>query len=365
MRRAAAHAKIRAPRLGLAVGALGLGLVLVAPLLSGVEASKATEARQISSEPQPRARVRFDVLGTQRERATGGPQAETHVTLGTGDGVTRYLAAGGADDPDICHAGFVNDPASVHPIYLWQLDVRMLTGSPTETTLELRWRRSRVNPGEMQAEAGDTRTVTLGLGEFQIFDYVNALPISPSSCANLVLRVAADPLPEPDPQPLLTLDLWLAHDGKTGSRWVHQRVSGRSGQSLPFRLEALKWSPAGAPIAAGDEGPAIGLELRGTINATLRPEGFLDVSVRAMRSLTWGQARVRGEGQEDFRCAVGESVAILLPDPTGQANAEATAVGHTKLLDGVIVRGDKAVVDFARFFAGGQASLYVVITRAP
>jgi hypothetical protein len=355
---------MRAGRLGVALGALGLGLVLFARLFPSVEASKATGARQISAEPQQvKARVRFEVLGTQREHATGGPQAETRVTLGAGEGVTRHLAAGGADDPDICHAGFVNDPSSVHPIYLWQLDVRMLIGSPSETTLELRWRRSRVNQGEMQAEAGDTRTVTLGLGEYQIFDYVNALPSSPSSCMNLVLRVAADPLPQPDPQPLLTLDLWLAHDGKTGPRWVHQRVSGRSGQSLPFRLEALKWSPAGAPIAAAGEGPAIGLEIRGTISATLRPEGFLDVSVRAVRSLTWGRARLRGEGQEDFRCAVGESVALLLPDPKGEATAQAATGGPTKFADGVFLRGEKTIVNFARFFAGSQASLHVVVRK--
>jgi hypothetical protein len=309
--------------------------------------------------------VRFEVLGTEREHATGRPQAGTHVTLGVGERATRFLAAGAADDPDICHAGFVNDPSTVHAIYLWQLDVRMLTGSPTETTLELRWSRARANQEQMQAEAGDTRTVTLGLGEYQIFDYVNALASPSSSCTNVMLRVLADPLPQPDPQPLLTLDVWLAYDGKAGSRWVHQRVSGRSGQPLSFRLDALKWSPAGVPIVADEEGPAIRLEVGGTITATLRPEGFLDVSVRAVRSLTWGRARLQGEGQQDFRCAVGESVAIVLPDPKGQASARTTAVGQTTLADGLTVRGDKAIVDFARFFAGGEASLHVVVRREP
>lgn len=363
MRRATAF-KTKVGRLVIAVGALGLGLGLFAIVFPRVEASEPVEGRQVSA-LQGKARVRFEVLGTEREHATGRPQAGTHATLGADERVTRYLAAGGTDDPDICHAGFVNDPSTVHPIYLWQLDVRMLAGSPTETTLELRWSRARANQGEMRAEAGDTRTLTLGLGEYQIFDYVNAFPISSSSCTNVILRVAADALPQPDPQPLLALDVWLAHDGKAGSRWVHQRVSGRSGQPLPFRLNALKWSPAGVPIVADEEQPTIGLEVSGTITATLRPEGFLDVSLRATRALTWGRARLTGEGQQDFRCAVGESVAILLPDPKGQASAQTTAVGQTTLADGVIVSGERTVVLFARFFAGGQASLHVVVRREP
>jgi hypothetical protein len=352
---------MRTGRLGPAIGALSL--VLSVGLLPNVEGFHRAGDGQVSADAQPaKARVRLEVLGTQREHATGGAQAESHVTLGVGDGVTRHLAAGGANDPDICHVGFVNDPSSVHPIYLWQLDVRMLAGSPTETTLELRWRRSAVNQGEMQVEAGDTRTITLGLGEYQIFDYVNAVPNSSSSCTNLVLRVLADPLPQPDPQPPLTLDVWLTHDGKAGQRWVHQRVSGRSGQPLPFHLEALKWSLAGAPIGT-DGAPAIGLAVTGTITATLRPAGFLDVSVQAARALTWGRARLTGEGQQDYRCAMGESVAILLPDPRGQASAQIPSVGQTNLADGVVVRDEKTVVDFARFFAGSQTALFVVATR--
>ncbi len=316
------------------------------------------------SEPQRiSARGRFEVLATQRDRATGRPRAETYVTLGDGEGASRYLAAGSADAPDICQAGFVNEPSSVHPMFLWRLDTQVLGVSSTATTLQLRWSRSRTIQGRTEADQGDTRTLTLGLGEYHVFDYVAAAPDSPSSCANLVLRILAEPVPRPDPQPLLAVDLWLVDETDSGQRWVHQQVKGRSGQPLPFRLDALKWSPSGSRSHADAVGPSIGLDVRGTVNATLRPDGPVDVSIRAARSVTWGGARLSGEGQQEFRCAFGESVAILLPDPVGEAASRSTAAAGAKFAEGVFARGETTVVDFARFFAGRQTSLYVVVSR--
>lgn len=337
------------------------GLLLAGFLLNASAFNAPARTWQPEGQPPPaKVRVRFEAQGTYRDRATGWPQAETHATVGVGEGITRYLAAGGGDDPDICHAGFVNDAAALHGGYVWQLRADVVAVSAAKTTVQLRWSRSQANQGAMQEEAGDTRTVTLRVGDYQNVDYVSAPPGLRSGCSNLLLRVLAEPLPQPDPQPLLTLDLWLAHDGRNGRRWVHQQVHGRSGQPVAFRLDPLAWAPSGAPIKARSDQPVIGMGANGTIVATMRPEGFLDVSVQATRSLTWGRTRVDGEGDQDFRCAANEAVALLLPDARGRA-ASAAPVTGTRVAPGVLAGGDKTVVDFARFFGGSETTLYVVV----
>ena len=150
-------------------------------------------------------------------------------------------------------------------------------------------------------------------------------------------------------------------EGKSGRHWKHQRIGGRAGQPLPFRIDALQWSAAGAILRGPADQPSVGLDVAGTIQATLRPDRFLDVSVRVRRGLSWGRARV--EGQQELRCAIDEAVAMLLPDPKGQAWVQTVADLTPPLADGVFAQGDKTVVDFARFFAGTHGALYVVVRR--
>jgi hypothetical protein len=347
--------------------AWSLGLILLAASVQGVDNRAqpfvTAQAGQALPEAVPaNARVRFEVLGTQRDRPTGVRRTETHVTLAAGEGARRYLAAGGTDVADICQVGVIGAPASIRAAHVWQLDVFAVAVSSTETTLELRWTRSGGNQDDRQTEAGDTRTLTLGAGDYHIFDYVSAPP-GTSSCANVILRVLADPLPPPGPEPLLTVDLWLSQEGAGGRQWTHQRIAGRAGRPLPFRLNALRWSAAGTMLPATTGGPAIGLDVTGTIQATLRPDGFLDASVRVVRGLSWGRARVEGEGEQAFRCAVGEPVAILLPDPKSQAWMRSTGDVTPPFADGVSAQGGTTVVDFARFFAGSHGAVYIVVRR--
>ena len=347
--------------------ALILGLILLAVFLWAVGSVSQplvwARADQSASDAVPaKARIRFEVLRTNRDSATGDPSTGTHVVLAVGGRVTRYLTAGGVENADVCRVGVADDAASVRAVYLWQLDVQAVSVSPTQTTIELQWSRSRGSLRDGQAEAGDTRTLTLGAGEYHVFDYVSAPP-GVSSCANLLLRVLADPLPQPEAQPLVTVDLWLSQEGKTGRQWTHQRIAGRAGQPLPFRLDALRWSPTGTILPGPTDRPAVGLEVTGTIQPTMRPDRFVDLTIRARRTFSWGRSRVEGEGQQELRCAIDEAVAILLPDPTGQARIQTVAELMPPFADGVFAQGDKTVVDFARFFAGTHGALYVVVRR--
>lgn len=356
-RLASGRARSRALR---AVGLIGVGVVMLSADGRARFSNPADPSLVQSASAPAQARVRLEILGTASQGRTGDGRAEARAVLELRSGARRFLAAGGPSVADICQVGVIDTPTSIVAAHVWRLDAALLDVSPSQTTLDLQWTRFRGNPGQGVAEAGDRRTVTLAPGEYHVFDFVAAPPGS-SSCANVVLRLLADPLPAFEPQPAIAVDLWLSHEAGAGTRFTHRRVTGRAGEPLAFRLDPLRWSPAGAPLPATDSGPAVGLDVSGTIQAVLGPDGFLDASVRVTRRLSWGQGWVQGEGLQEFRCAPGEAVAMLLPDPKGRAALPASAGLALPVAAGVSVEAANAVVDFGQFFAGTQGSLYVVI----
>jgi len=307
-----------------------------------------------------RVRVRFQVFATQENGPTTGPHVESFATLGVGETLTRHVSTAASGDPDLCQVGFVRDPSVGRSLLVWDLDARILAASPTQTTVELAWRRSRAtSDGAWEVEVNDGGTVTLRPGEAHVFDYVRAPAGAPSGCRNLLFRVVVEPVLR-DAQIPLVADLWLVYEGRGGTRSLRQQVRGLSGQPLVFRFDPLRWSPAGRAVTTTSDADTIGLEVSGSLVARLGADGFLDVALRAARRLSWGQAATGGEGSEDFHSAPGEAVAILLPPAKGEASQPAR-VGKEPFADGISSRDGKMVVDFARFFANSQVSLYVVI----
>lgn len=343
-----------------AVGLIGVGVVM----LSGdgrARFSSQTDPALVQSASTPaQARVRFEILGTAPQGRTGDGRAEARAVLDLRSGAQRFLAAGGPSAADICQVGVIDRPTSVVAAHVWRLEAALLDVSASQATLDFQWTRFRGNPNQGETEAADRRTITLAPGDYHVFDFLSAPP-GLSSCANVLLRVLADPIPQVEPQPAITVDLWLSQEGSAGRLVAHQRVAGLAGEPLAFRLDPLRWSPAGAPLPATGSGPAVGLDVSGTIQAVLGPDGFLDASVRVARRLTFGPGWVQGEGQQEFRCAPGEAVAVLLPDPKGRAALPAAAGLTLPVAAGVSVDAASAVVDFAQFFAGTQGSVSIVI----
>jgi hypothetical protein len=168
------------------------------------------------------------------------------------------------------------------------------------------------------------------------------------------------------PAERLSLDLWLAYAGPMGPRVVHERANTGSGGSVPLTFEALKWSANGMPVAADYEGLALGVDVGGTVRATLQPDGLVDVSLDVSRSFQWGQLKTRGGGRQNFRCAADEVVEVILPDPPSAEVSTPLSVGFKgALADGVTVRGDSVFIAPARFLSGGRLSVFVQVHREP
>ncbi len=359
--RAAAHFGARRwVRVCLIACAAAFGLS-VAPAAPPLSASSPGRTAPEAPSPPARSRIRLEVLSTPWNRPTGTPRGETRVELEPGQRATQYVVAGGGDDPDFCRPGFVSDPAGRRPVYLWVVQLHLVAVTPTRTTVELRWSRSR--PREPEAPlVGDVRTVTLGSGEFHVFDYVAASTDS-SACANVLLRVLADPVPESAPQPPAAIDVWMAQEDARGRHWARQRLEGQPGQALPFRLGPLEWSLDGAPRPHDAGDTPIRLDVSGTVRPVVRADGRLDVAVEMTRGYSLGGARVTGEGRATFDCAFDEAVEIQLPDAKGQSRARVAGRVALPAVPGVREDGQRTVVDFAEFFAGKPTSLYVVVHR--
>lgn len=350
----------RAGRRGLAL-TLGLVIVSLSSLLF-VTASQALHARAGSGgqdasavkQPPPAARVRVEVVRTPRD-GTSASAAWANLPLAVGATLTQYLGAGPEGTPDLCDAQAYKAPPSIRPSYLWQTDVRLLAVSAGGTTVELRWSRSR---GE-QVEAGDTRVLKIDAGQYHLVDYI-AVTDRSSACANLALRLLAEPIPEDSGAPL-TVDVWLLHQSAAGRRWVHQQMAGKSGTRMPFGLEALQWSADGRPLAdSAQKESSVGLQVQGSVVAALRADGQLDVSVEATRTLSFGRVKLEGRGNQDFLSAAGETAALVLPAAAGRATSDAPP-GLGPLAAGLSVAAGRATVDFARFFDRAKTSLYVLV----
>jgi len=301
-------------------------------------------------------RVRVELVGSLRDGATGSPRTEASDNLAPGAGASWGLFAG---DPSLCNVGSIPDLSNAR--YLWQLDARVLTVTASATMLQLDWRRRHKDAGDAPV-VEERRVVTLEAGAVRVLDFVRD-PDPAARCTSVLLQVRADPLPRPGPQPNLTYDVWLVYEGQGERQAVHQTVVAPSGQPARFQVEGLAWSLDGRLQPPASPRPAVTVAASGTLVATLGPDGSVGVAVRAVRSVGWGDAVLRGEGQVEFRGGLGETVALALPAPTGQLGAPRVDAG-SPVAAGVFSAAGRTVVDGGRFFRGAHLSLYVRITRA-
>ncbi len=306
-----------------------------------------------------RAQIRLEALATNEDGPTGLQRSEFRSIRAVGGEAVTFLAAGDRDAPTLCDTIFSPQRPEGAAFYLWRFETRVMETSEARTTVAVSWTRWRRD----EPDATGTRTVTLAPGDYHILDFVPAPIGSLSPCANLEVRLSVDPVPQDEPRPELTFDLWLLEEGPLGPRWSHQQVRGRSSDPVSFNLSPLVWSVRGAALAQSADTDAVRLAAKGTVRATLGPDGFVTVSVQADRTLTWcGEGHWDG-GRQIYRARLGESVALVLPDPTTTAAVPVTACPAVAV-PALRLKGANAVLDFGRFFAGNHASLTIVVSRA-
>ena len=335
----------------------GLLVVLAWGSMAGLARQQAPGAAPTPAVPI-RAQIRFEALMTLEDGPTGLQRFESRSIRAVGSEAVGFFAVGDRETPTLCEGGFSPTRPESPAFYLWRFQTRVLAATEAQTTLAVSWTRWRRD----EPDAIGARTITLQPGDYHILDFVSAPVGVPSSCANLEIRLAADPVPQDEPRPELTYDLWLSQEGPLGSRWVHRQVRGRSSDPVAFTLGPLAWSVGGGALSDPANRRAVHLGVKGTLRATLGPDGLVDVSVKTDRTLTWCGHGGWDGGRQSYRARLGEAVALVLPDPASTADvpvntcADATAPAVQR-------KGTRAVLDFGQLFAGNHASLTIVISR--
>lgn len=311
-------------------------------------------------EPAPaawRASVRIEALGTASAGATGKPRAATERTLAVGEVLSADLIAGDAADASLCNIGFIDPSPEGGATYNWRIEARVEAAGLSGTSLAISARRLAGASAGPNAEASVdlTRRVTLQPAEYHTLDFVTPAVGADDACASLMVRVAADPVPPEGSQIPLDFDVSIVHDGRPGSRTLQQRLTGRGGEPVPFRLGPLAW-PAGDTHSIASR---LQLVVTGTIAASVRPDGSVDVTVRAARTFSWLAGEIGGEGRQDYRSRLDETAALVLPTPKGYfrrtGRAELPTVGTSG--------GREVSIDLSEFFKGGETALHIRVSR--
>ena len=324
----------------LAVAAV-LGTLSMRDAIGPAEAKAAGVPRQVSSVDGPvSVRIRLEAVGTERKGVTGRPHSVRTDAVAVGETSTRFFVAGSAKDPSFCNGQFWTEPTPDH-LLLLKLDTTAVNVTGGLTILQVHWTRSRA--GRPVAERDETRTITLGAGDTHVLDFVENQADSTSPCASLMVRIAAEPILPEALQPV-AVDLWTVDESAaSGARSVHVSVQGRGGVPIKYELPPLDIGPAGTGTTSGR---AVQINVGGTLQATLAPDGFVDVTLTAVRKTVSGKAAVQGEGRVQFRTKVGETAAVLLPEPAWR----------------LPLPGGEGSLDVGRLFAGHRLSLYVRVT---
>ena len=341
----------------LAASMTGAGL-LVYPTATGNRAASQTTGTPAAG-PE-RTLIRLEALGTPPDRATGTVRTRAHVALAAGERATWFLGAGDRVASNLCDAS-INSEEPSQTLVRWRIDVMLMSASTARATVMVGWTRARADGETYVQETEGSRVVTLDIGENHVLDYVAAPPTASPACASLLVRLSVDAVPQPEPRSTLVYDLWLEYSGRLGRRWERRQVTARSGVLTPFEFTPMEWAIREASWGQGE--PPVRLDVSGTLLGTIRPDGFVDVAVRAQRRLSWLGGHVGGEGQLEYRSALGEAAALLLPAPSGATRASLRPMAGP-VVPGLTYRDGSWLLDYNRFLAGG-VTLHVVANRQP
>ncbi len=338
------------------LAACGAAVLII--VIGGLVVRPAASTGPVGAPAADRALVRFDVLGTPPDAATGTTGTTVQKALGVGERMTWFLAADSGLTGNLC-SGAVSLAAPTEAAVRWRVEVEVTKVSAARATVTVTWVRARLRSGAFADDQEGRRTIELEFGAHHVLDYL-ADPASPV-CANVLLQLTVDTVPAPQPQAALVYDLWLEYTGRLGHRWEHRQITARSGVQTAFRFEAMAWAlEQGAADVAVEP---VRLDVSGTVLGRLRDDGFVDVALRAERRLSWARFMVAGDGQVDYRAALGEAAGLVLPQPSselrGSVSAQAAIVSP-----GVSFRDGAWVVNLKQFLEG-TLTLHVTASRQP
>ena len=296
--------------------------------------------------------------------------------------------------------------------YAWRVEVKLLSMQIDEARCELNWGRYDRLRSLSEPVAGGTSTLTLRVGQRHIVDLVHSS--SPSSLLeNVIVELSLDSMLDPAYSNVsFGCDVWLVHEDAAGHKTTrHVDVTAGQGEEKAFSFQPIGFTldgavdpvqdsradltdlarllgerrepgaPAGyeaarlklqeleerlATLAGRPTPPTVDLTVAGTVAARLRPDGSIEIGLRAERWMRCHGGGAGGGGLKApsrFTVKPGETVAFQFPTYGVSCGMPSGTTMPQTGRQGVEVRNGIVWVDFKDFLGDQNTSLLLTVTR--
>jgi hypothetical protein len=256
------------------------------------------------------------VLSIQPLTSAGffGGEARVLWTLDREHPSQLRVSGGSTELPDVCAIGSGNE-FQTGALVGWLLEARLLRSSPDGARVHVRWSRTVLRPGVIAG--GDMhREFEVGLTEGHLtpIDLVRPIVGQPSGCDGVVVQMGLEYADSPSlKSELLDYDIWLVHHEADG-REVLDRSGSRAlqGEQVRYLFRPLRYDEQGMPSADG----GVSMEFGGWLRGRVRPDGLIDLSLGAHRTVTKNRLGNGEHGNKTATIGDGDTLEVELPPYT-------------------------------------------------
>lgn len=289
-------------------GLIALGLAGTFTLASGA----ATQTRADLEAGTGATPVLYASIQALGPGGPGGAEASVSWDLSTTTVARPIVGAGSEQYPDLCAISSGGPAFQPGTRVGWTVEGRLLSSDVESARVAIRWSRQVMDPslagiGDMVREY----EVRLHEGSQFVVDFLRPPPADASGCDGVVVRMWLEFKDPPElAREVLDYDVWLVHSDADG-RETLARSRGRTlqGQAFEYRFPGVEYDDSGRFSTAG----GFRAEFGGQVKGRVRPDGRIDLSVRAGRSVYKGSLGQGSGGAKQATVASGETVEFELP----------------------------------------------------
>lgn len=241
----------------------------------------------------------------------GGGEASASWDLSTATVARPVLGAGSSQYPELCAISSGGPTFQAGTRVGWTVEGRLLSADVDSARIAIRWTRRVMDPslaglGDMVREY-ETR---LQEGSRSVIDFLRSPAGEAPGCDGVVVQMWLEFRDPPElARAVLDYDVWLVHRDASG-REALERSRGRTlqGEDLPYRFPSVEYAGDGR-FSPG----AFRAEFGGRVKGRVRPDGRIDLSVRAARTLYKGALGNGSGGEKQATINSGETIELELP----------------------------------------------------
>lgn len=242
----------------------------------------------------------------------GGAEASVSWDLSTATVARPNVGAGSTQYPSLCAISSGGPGFQPGTRVGWTVEGRLLSVDAEGARVAIRWTRDVMDPSlagtsDMVREY-ETR---LHEGSRAVIDFLRPSEGEAPGCDGVVVTMWLEFTDPPElAREVLDYDVWLVHRDSSG-RETLERSRGRTlqGQEFQYRFPGVEYDQNGRFSPGGGFRADFGGRVRGRV----RPDGRVDLSVRAGRTVFKGKTGSGDGGEKQTTIDSGETIELELP----------------------------------------------------